>query len=126
MRISDWSSDVCSSDLKTCYIESSPTNDALVYLTLAEAEGYLDEAERMGTREIGFTGGEPFMNRDMIAMMQSAPRRGFDVLVLTNAMRPMRRFEAELVEMARAGRKSVVSGKSVEVRVDLGGRRLLK
>src|SRR3546814_16923693 len=58
----------------------------------------------MGTREIGFTGGEPFMNRDMIAMMQSALRRGFDVLVLTKAMRPMRRFEAELVEMARASR----------------------
>src|SRR3546814_491642 len=95
---------LCNLTCKTCYIESSPTNDALVYLTLAEAEGYLDEAERMGTREIGFTGGEPFMNRDMIAMMQSALRRGFDVLVLTNAMRPMRRFAAELVEMARAAR----------------------
>jgi hypothetical protein len=87
---------LCNLTCRTCYIESSPTNDALVYLTLAEVEEYLDEAERLGTREIGFTGGEPFMNRDMIAMMRSALARGFEVLVLTNAMRPMRRFEEAL------------------------------
>ncbi len=79
-----------------CYIESSPTNDALVYLTLAEVDEYLDEAEELGTREIGFTGGEPFMNRDSIGMIRSALQRGFTVLVLTNAMRPMRRFEDQL------------------------------
>jgi uncharacterized Fe-S cluster-containing radical SAM superfamily protein len=84
---------LCNLTCRTCYIESSPINDALVYLTLAEVEEYLDEAERLRAREIGFTGGEPFMNRDMIAMMRSALARGFEVLVLTNAMRPMRRFE---------------------------------
>jgi len=87
---------LCNLACKTCYIESSPTNDALVYMTLAEVDAYLDEAETLGTREIGFTGGEPFMNRDMPAMMRSALRRGFEVLVLTNAMRPMRRFEDQL------------------------------
>ena len=84
---------LCNLACKTCYIESSPTNDTLVYVTLAEVDSYLDEAGHLGTREIGFTGGEPFMNPDMIAMMRSALGRGFDVLVLTNAMRPMRRFE---------------------------------
>jgi uncharacterized Fe-S cluster-containing radical SAM superfamily protein len=87
---------LCNLACKTCYIESSPINDALVYLTLAEVERYLDEAEALRTREIGFTGGEPFMNRDMIGMMRSALGRGFEVLVLTNAMRPMRRFEEAL------------------------------
>ena len=90
---------LCNLACKSCYIESSPTNDALVYLSLAEADAYFDEAERLGTREIGFTGGEPFMNREMIPMLRSALRRGFEVLVLTNAMRPMRRFEAELEEI---------------------------
>ena len=84
---------LCNLACATCYIESSPTNDALVYLTLAEVDAYLDEAEHLGAREIGFTGGEPFMNRDMIAMVRSALDRGFEALVLTNAMRPMRRFE---------------------------------
>ena len=87
---------LCNLACKTCYIESSPTNDALVYLTLAEVDAYLHEAASMGTREIGFTGGEPFMNRDMVGMLRSALGRGFDVLVLTNAMRPMRRFEDAL------------------------------
>ena len=87
---------LCNLACKTCYIESSPTNDALVYLSLAEVDAYLGEAERMGTREIGFTGGEPFMNRDMVGMLRSALGRGFEVLVLTNAMRPMRRFEEAL------------------------------
>ena len=62
---------LCNLACKTCYIESSPTNDALVYPTLAEVDAYLDEAEGLGTREIGFTGGEPFMNPDMVAMMRS-------------------------------------------------------
>jgi hypothetical protein len=91
---------LCNLACRSCYIESSPTNDALAYLTLAEVEEYLDEAERLGTREIGFTGGEPFMNRDIVAMMASALARGFEVLVLTNAMRPMRRFEASLAPLA--------------------------
>ena len=92
---------LCNLACKSCYIESSPTNDALVYLTLAEVEAYLDEAEALGVREIGFTGGEPFMNRDMIAMLASALGRGFEVLVLTNAMRPMRRFEEQLKALPR-------------------------
>lgn len=92
---------LCNLACTNCYIESSPTNDALVYLTLAEVEAYLDQAEAMGVREIGFTGGEPFMNRDMIGMMRSALARSFEVLVLTNAMRPMRRFEAELEALPR-------------------------
>jgi hypothetical protein len=97
---------LCNLACKTCYIESSPTNDALVYPTLAEVDAFLDEAEILGTREIGFTGGEPFMNPDIVAMMRSALGRGFDVLVLTNAMRPMRRFELALAQLgAELGQK---------------------
>jgi hypothetical protein len=40
------------------------------------------------------------MNRDIVAMLEAALGRGFDVLVLTNAMRPMRRFEAALAPLA--------------------------
>jgi hypothetical protein len=87
---------LCNLACKSCYIESSPTNDALVYLTLVEAEPFFDEAAAAGAREIGFTGGEPFMNRDMIPMLRAALDRGFEALVLTNAMRPMRRFEDAL------------------------------
>jgi hypothetical protein len=91
---------LCNLACTSCYIESSPRNDALVYLGLGEAEAFLDEAKALGTREIGFTGGEPFMNPDIVPMIVSALDRGFEVLVLTNAMRPMRRFEAMLKPLA--------------------------
>jgi uncharacterized Fe-S cluster-containing radical SAM superfamily protein len=92
---------LCNLACKSCYIESSPTNDALIYLTTSEVRVYLDEIARedLPTREIAFTGGEPFMNRDMIDILMLCLDRGFDVLMLTNAMRPMRRFEAQILAL---------------------------
>mgnify|MGYP001198967431 CR=1 FL=1 len=84
---------LCNIECVNCYIESSPTNDRLVYLTRADIEPYLDELEAAGEVpiEIGFTGGEPFMAPEMIGMMEAALSRGHQVLVLTNAMQPMMR-----------------------------------
>ncbi|MGR3513768.1 MAG: radical SAM protein [Paracoccaceae bacterium] len=84
---------LCNIECVNCYIESSPKNDRLVYLTTAEVEDYLDqlEARNWGVSEIGFTGGEPFMNPDMIEMAEASLKRGYQVLILTNAMRPMMR-----------------------------------
>jgi len=102
---------LCNLTCLNCYIDSSPRNDALVYLTSAEVEAYLDEIAALGldTREIGFTGGEPFMNREIVAMLSAALERGYEALVLTNAMRPMRRFESGLLALrARHGAKLTV------------------
>lgn len=84
---------LCNIECENCYILSSPTNDALVYLTAAEVTDYLDQiaARNWPIREIGFTGGEPFMNPEMIPMTRAALAYGFEVLILTNAMRPMMR-----------------------------------
>ncbi|WP_337191062.1 radical SAM protein [Qipengyuania vulgaris] len=90
---------LCNLACATCYIESSPTNDALVYLARDHAQHFLEEAGVFGTREIGFTGGEPFMNPDMLAMLGETLSRGFEALVLTNAMKPMRRHEAALLAL---------------------------
>ncbi len=90
---------LCNLACATCYIESSPTNDALVYLAAGHARRYLDEAATLGTREVGFTGGEPFMNPDMMEMLGDTLARGFEALVLTNAMKPMRRYEDALLAL---------------------------
>jgi len=84
---------LCNITCRNCYIESSPENDRLAYLTRGEAAAYLAEIarDRLPVREIGFTGGEPFMNPDIIAMTGDALDRDFSVLVLTNAMQPMLR-----------------------------------
>jgi uncharacterized Fe-S cluster-containing radical SAM superfamily protein len=92
---------LCNLTCRNCYIESSPRNDQLAYLTRGDVLDYLDEIAREGlpTRLIGFTGGEPFMNRDIIVMLSDVLERGFDALVLTNAMKPMRRLRPQLLEL---------------------------
>src|SRR3954447_25281279 len=84
-----------------CYIESSPRNDRLVYLTAAEVASYLDEiaALRLGTRLIGFTGGEPFLNPHLPEILVLTLERGFRALVLTNAMKPMHRMKPALLRL---------------------------
>jgi len=84
---------LCNIECKNCYINSSPTNDQLVYFPLNDAVALFDEIRHLdlGTSEIGFTGGEPFMNPQIMAMIEEALGRGFKVLVLTNAMQPMQR-----------------------------------
>ncbi|HET7852808.1 MAG TPA: 4Fe-4S cluster-binding domain-containing protein, partial [Methyloceanibacter sp.] len=62
---------LCNIECRNCYIESSPENDRLAYIDRTEVASFLDEIEReaLPTREIGFTGGEPFMNPDILAML---------------------------------------------------------
>jgi uncharacterized Fe-S cluster-containing radical SAM superfamily protein len=102
---------LCNITCRNCYIESSPRNDRLVYLDRTEVLAYLDEIARdgWGTQEIGFTGGEPFLNPDLLLMMADCLSRGFRVLVLTNAMRPMQRKKSKLSELnCRFGRDLTV------------------
>ena len=82
---------LCNIACKNCYIESSPTNDRLSYLSFAEVKQFIDEAieKKLGTHEIGFTGGEPFMNKEVLTMIDYSLSKGFKTLVLTNAMKPM-------------------------------------
>lgn len=91
---------LCNITCANCYIESSPTNDRLVYLTRADVAPYLDELTQPA--EIGITGGEPFMAPEIIAIMDAALQRGHTLLVLTNAMRPMMRprVQAGLADLA--------------------------
>lgn len=84
---------LCNIECVNCYIESSPTNDRLVYLTASEVATFLDQIKEnsLPIYEIGFTGGEPFMNPQILDMLEDVLSRGYACLVLTNAMRPMMR-----------------------------------
>ena len=97
---------LCNITCQNCYMDSSPTNDRLAYLSRGEVAAYLDEIarHRFPVEEVAFTGGEPFMNRDLPGMIGDALDRGYRVLVLTNAMKPMQRRKAELAAIkARHG-----------------------
>jgi len=95
---------LCNLSCTHCYIESSPHNDRLSWITVAEVVPYLDEiaAKGLGTTEIGLTGGEPFMNPGIIAILEAILTRGYRALVLTNAMRPMRRHDEALRRLTAA------------------------
>ena len=94
---------LCNLACANCYIESSPTNDALAYLAARDVARFLDQIEELDlpVREIGFTGGEPFMNPEFLPMLADALARGHEALVLTNAMQPMRRQEEALLALRR-------------------------
>src|SRR3546814_12295544 len=97
MRISDWSSDVCSSDLSIV-------------------------VEENGRRESGYFGlGGRYMYDHLFEEGQW--NRAIDE-ALAQALVNLRAVDAPAGEMT--DRKSVVSGKSVAVRVELGGRRIIK
>ena len=92
---------LCNLTCQHCYIESSPKNDRLVYLTAAEVADFLDEidAGALPTSLIGFTGGEPFMNPELLAMLEDVLSRGLAALVLTNAMKPMAKCKPALLRL---------------------------
>src|SRR3546814_11107111 len=90
MRISDWSSDVCSSDL-------------------FKQEDQLLQQKRQGRLRARIRVGHA-----VAARSRAAGRR-----------RCGHRYSQRL-QGRRADRKSVVSGKSVSVRVDIGGRSIIK
>src|SRR3546814_12762706 len=98
MRISDWSSDVCSSDLVTDGLSNT------VFIG--------EHAPRLSSKTwVGVVPG---------AMVSTNHPEIFPITVPD--------FAATLVNVhaGPADRKSVVEGKSVSVRVDLGGRRIVK
>lgn len=107
---------LCNLACKNCYIESTPKNDRLVYLSHSEVLAYLDEIRdlNLGTQEIGITGGEPFMNPDIIPIMESCLERGFELLVLTNAMRPMMKCADELLRLRKLYRDQMTLRVSVD------------
>lgn len=94
---------LCNIACHNCYIGSSPKNDALVYLQREEVERFLSEASaaEIPPSEIGFTGGEPFMNPDIVGMLDDCLSAGFRVLVLTNAMKPMQNKSATFADLNR-------------------------
>lgn len=95
---------LCNLTCENCYIESSPSNDRLAYITTSEVRNLLDEIKHEGfdTSEIGFTGGEPFLNKDMLPILELCLSRGFSTLVLTNGMNTLLREREALEQLEQS------------------------
>lgn len=105
---------VCNLRCRHCFIRCSPDNHSLWFLLRAEVREALEQSVELGVKEYYFTGGEPFMHRDMVGILRDALAHG-PATVLTNAtLLPARRVSA----LARAAEASPYS---LEIRVSLDG-----
>ena len=93
---------LCNISCEGCYIESSPTNNKLLYLTQKDVEKYLKQIKKynLSCNTIGITGGEPFMNKEIISILRLLIKENYNILVLTNAMQPMLNKIKELIEFS--------------------------
>ncbi len=57
---------LCDLRCKHCYTASSPSNNRLEQIGFAELAPHLEDAARFGVQKICFTGGEVFVNEDVL------------------------------------------------------------
>jgi molybdenum cofactor biosynthesis enzyme MoaA len=76
---------VCNLACSHCFISCSPTNHTHDFLSLKVVRRYLDEGANLGVKEYYFTGGEPFLNPDMEAILEATLKVG-PATVLTNGL----------------------------------------
>lgn len=105
---------LCNITCTHCFISCSPKNHSHEMMSLGDVLPWLDEARRLGVRDYYFTGGEPFMNRDMLAILEATLRQG-PATVLTNGMLLRPELCAKLRELIDG------SDYSLDLRVSLDG-----
>ncbi len=74
---------LCNLACRHCFISCSPHNRSFGFLRLEDVRRALDESVALGVKEYYFTGGEPFLNPDMTAILEWTLRYG-PATVLTN------------------------------------------
>ncbi|HYL04962.1 MAG TPA: radical SAM protein [Thermoanaerobaculia bacterium] len=105
---------MCNLACAHCFISCSPTNHTHEMMPLAQVRVYLREAVELGVKEFYFTGGEPFLNPDMEAILAATLAIG-PANVLTNGL---------LLDAARCARLAALAAASpysLDLRVSLDG-----
>jgi len=105
---------VCNLRCTHCFISCAPDNHRHEMMTLADVRRRVAEGARLGVREYYFTGGEPFMHRDLLTMIEETLDAG-PVTVLTNGL-----FLTEETCDAIA-RLAAAAAYSLDIRVSLDG-----
>lgn len=105
---------LCNLTCHHCFISCSPHNHSFEFLSLEVVKKYIDESIPLGVKEYYFTGGEPFLNPDMTAILELTLQHG-PATVLTNGTV----FKDDwLQRLAKAENESLYS---LEFRVSLDG-----
>ena len=105
---------LCNLACTHCFINCSPRNHTLGFLSLETVRAYLEESRRYGVKEYYFTGGEPFLHKDIVEILAAALEYG-PATVLTNGV---------LLKPEQAKRLAEIEAQalySLEFRVSLDG-----
>src|SRR5438552_6944344 len=105
---------LCNLTCRHCFISCSPHNREFGFLQLTDIRARLEESLALGVKEYYFTGGEPFLNPDMTAILELTLQYG-PASVLTNGTV----LKAEWLE--RLQRAEAASPYSLEFRVSMDG-----
>ena len=107
---------ICNLACKNCFMHSTPKNDSLSFLGIHDVETFLKEIaeQELPTLEIGFTGGEPFLNHEFLPMLELCLKKKYRVLVLTNAMKPMMKVAQDLEALRSLYHENLVVRVSVD------------
>lgn len=105
---------VCNLRCRHCFISCSPENDSFWFMSREEVGRALRDSADLGVKEYYFTGGEPFMNQELLGILEDTLAIG-PATVLTNATLLPQRTVDELAELAAASRYSL------ELRVSIDG-----
>lgn len=104
----------CNLSCTHCFISCSPHNDSFGFLSFEQVEQRLLESVEWGVKEFYFTGGEPFLNPDMAAILERTLDFG-PATVLTNGTV----LKPEWLERLRAAEQRSLY--SLEFRVSIDG-----
>lgn len=90
---------VCNLACPFCLEGSKPGDDRLNKVSFDDVQPFIDEAMGLGVEQFSFTGGEPFIIKDIVKILAYALERK-SCLVLSNATMPLQRRLKEVATLA--------------------------
>lgn len=105
---------ICNLWCTHCFISCSPKNHSFEFLSREYVRRYLAESVPHGVKEYYFTGGEPFMNRELLGILEDTLQYG-PASVLSNGLLITPKVAAALRALAEA------SLYTLELRISLDG-----
>ena len=104
----------CNLSCHHCFISCHPANHSFGFLSRAQVQQQLKDSVAIGVKEYYFTGGEPFLNPDMVPILIDTLEYG-PATVLTNGTVLREQWLRQLIEAESRSRFSL------EFRVSIDG-----
>jgi len=85
---------VCNLRCAHCFISCSPDNQDFWFMGRERVREHLEASVALGVKEYYFTGGEPFMNREILGILEDALALGPTTVLTNGTLLPPRTVDA--------------------------------